>query len=186
MLSWVIYVKTKLIFVGEIFIYEIFTQKIIPNTLKHFGRNWLVVFSIFFITFFKNWNHFCNYRFCRKDCFFKKCLKSFEENNPYRIVDLHNNVTVKTIPTNGFVLFERLKCFFFRILEEKVFLVTIGNLLTRAMPTLVKYLLNSFAISFSFLVIPCLVLQLLIDFFFYFPEISFITSCLLSIPVAFI
>ena len=54
-------------------------------------------------------------------------------------------------------------------------LVNIGISLASAVPTLVKYLLNSFAISISFLVIPCVVfIAGELDFFFYFPVISFI------------
>ena len=102
MLSWVIYLKIKLIFVKEIFIYQIFIQMIIHNTFKHFGRNWKnrnwsVVLKIFFITFLKNWN-VCDFKFSRKDYSFKWCLKIFEENDLYRIVYIHQNIKILPVP----------------------------------------------------------------------------------------
>ena len=108
----------------EIVNHEIFIQTIIYNTFKHFGknwknRNWSVVFNIFFITFFKNWNNFCNFKFFRKDYFFKRCLKNFEENCLYRIADIYNNITVKSIITNGLVSFECLE-WFLEFLKKKV------------------------------------------------------------------
>ena len=96
MFSWVIYLKTKLIFLKEIIIHEILIQTILHNTFKHFGknwknRNWSVVFNIFLITFFKYWNNFCDFKFLRKGCFFKRCLKIFEEND--QIITLIDNYT---------------------------------------------------------------------------------------------
>ena len=90
----------------------------IHNTFKHFGkkwknRNWSVGLKIFLIAFFKNWNSFWDFKFYRKDCFFKRGLKNFEENDLYKTVDIHDDTTaIKTIASNGLVLFERLECFF--------------------------------------------------------------------------
>ena len=118
MLSWVIYLKTKLIFVKKIVIYEIFIQTIIHNRLKHFGkkwknRNWSVVLNIFFIPLLKLYNNFLE--------FLKRCLKIFEENELYKIVDTYNDITVKTITTNGFVSFEYAK-WFLEFLKRTFFL----------------------------------------------------------------
>ena len=60
-------------------------------------------------------------------------------------------------------------------------LVIIKGLYVSAVPTLVKYLLNSFAILVSFLVIHCLVFIDFgreLDLFFCFPVISLITCYL--------
>ena len=55
------------------------------------------------------------------DCFFKRFFKSFEENDLYRIIDIHDNITTKTIVTNGLVSFERLECFF-KLLKRTFFM----------------------------------------------------------------
>ena len=108
-------------------IHEIFIQTIIYNMFKHFRKNWKnrswsVVFNIFLITFFKNWNNFCNFKFFRKDCFFKRCFKNFEENDLHRIVDIHNNITAVTIATNDLVSFEIFECFF-EFLKRNFFMI---------------------------------------------------------------
>ena len=100
----------------------------IHNTFKHFGKkwkngNWSVGLKIFLIAFFKNWNSFWDFKFYRKDCFFKRGLKNFEENDLYKTVDIHDDTTaIKTIASNGLVLFERLECFF-KFLKRKLFML---------------------------------------------------------------
>ena len=63
----------------EIVIQEIFRKMI--SRFKYFGinwknRKWSLVFNIFFITFFKNWNNFCNIKFVKKNVFFQGFLKN--------------------------------------------------------------------------------------------------------------
>ena len=65
----------------------------------------MVVFNMFFFTFFKNWNNFCGLKFLRKNYFLNRYRKNFEENALYRIVDINNNITVENIATNGQGLF---------------------------------------------------------------------------------
>ena len=105
-----------------------------------------------------------------------------QENDLYRIISIHNNITTKTIISNGLVLFECLEYFSNSEKESSLSsiealdggkylrrsLLTTGILLASAVPTLVKYLVNSFAISISFTVIPCLLFIALgreLDFF---------------------
>ena len=131
----------------------------IHNTFKHFGKkwkngNWSVGLKIFLIAFFKNWNSFWDFKFYRKDCFFKRGLKNFEENDLYKTVDIHDDTTAKAM-----VLFclNVLNAFssswkesYLCSIEELHWgkyslssLVTIGILLTSAVHALLKYLLNS-------------------------------------------
>ena len=176
MLSLVIYLKTKLICVEEIVIYEKFIQTIVHNIFKNFGkkqknRNCSVVVNIFFITFFQNWNNFCDLQFFREDCIFKRCFKNFEENHLHRIVD--SIIILPLRPLQPITLFcSSLSIVFSNYWKENSLcpiealhwgkysltsLVTTAILLAKAVPLLVKYFLNSFAILLSFSVIPCLV-----------------------------
>ena len=91
--------------------------------LLNWKPNWSVVYNISFQIyhlFFKNWNNVCDFKFFRKDWFFKRCLKNFEENALYRIADIHK--IIKTITTNDLVSFESLECFS-EFLRRKFFML---------------------------------------------------------------
>ena len=96
--------------------------------------------------FLKTWITL-NFKFFRKDCFFNRCLKNFKRNSVSRIVEIHNNITVKIIAINGLVWASWM---LFRVTEKKVLhwgeyllvpLWIIWILLVSVVPTLVKYLL---------------------------------------------
>ena len=88
------------------------------STLEKTGRTEIGrQFSTFsLLPFLKTGITFAVLRFSG-DCFFKRFLKNFEENDLYRIID----ITTKTIVTNGLVSFERLECFF-KLLKRTFFM----------------------------------------------------------------
>lgn len=106
MLSWMIYLKTKLNFVKDIVIWELFMKAIIPNTLNYFGKKrnniyWTIIFGIFFFI--------VKYWWKRGKTGSSKILYDF-----YRIVEINeinNNAAFKIIGTNDLVLSSIFKTF---------------------------------------------------------------------------
>ena len=89
---------------------------------KQRNRNRLVVSDIPFSPFLKNWNSFNSCKFFRRGYFFKVNFKSIEENDLYIIVDISNNITVKTIIIYGLVLFQYENSFEFMFTKRKFFM----------------------------------------------------------------